>query len=160
MLHPYQCLLSCSRPGQAEAGVLVAACGPFLHTFSVQDGKYLSTWPSNKGIDPSKNNRPEPREGFKNVRSEDPDQGSPERPEKRRKLSPARDDSGSSAEIVVNGGEEAVSSIQTNNVLNPSFIKLAGTSNGQYVVAVTGEDKCIRVFTLSGIGILTQLSER
>lgn len=38
-------------------------------------------------------------------------------------------------------------------------IKLAGTSNGRHIIAVT-EDKCVHVLSLSSEGALIQLSER
>lgn len=150
----------CSQHGQGEAGILVGASGPFLHTFNVRDGTFLSTWPVNNDIETFDKGG-----AVANRESEAPTapvsaQGSAERPQKRRRLSPSRDDSGSSAEIVVDDGQEVVLDIQVKQISIPPFIKLAGTSTGQYVVAVTGEDKCIRVFTLSGNGVLTQLSER
>lgn len=160
MPHPYQRLSYCSQPRHAEAGILVAASGSYLHTFNVQDGEFLSTWSSNKDMEPCRNTEKNAR-GMNDPSSlELPSRDSRERPQKRRKFSPARDDSGSSAEIVVDGGDEIASNSQVKRFSNPPFIHLAGTSNGQYVVAVTGEDKCIRVFTLSGNGTLTQLSER
>lgn len=80
---------------------------------------------------------------------------------KRQRLSPAREESGSSsAEIVVAGDCDNGESTSSQQLTNPPIIKLAGTSAGQHVIAVTGEDKCIRVFALAVNGTLTQLSER
>ncbi|KAF2088193.1 hypothetical protein K490DRAFT_73148 [Saccharata proteae CBS 121410] len=42
----------------------------------------------------------------------------------------------------------------------PIFIKLVTTQDGEHAVAVTGEDKCIRVFSVNPHGHLAQLSER
>ncbi|EKG21990.1 hypothetical protein MPH_00682 [Macrophomina phaseolina MS6] len=42
----------------------------------------------------------------------------------------------------------------------PKIIKLAVSTDGQYVVAITGEDKCLRVFSIESSGQLKQLSER
>ena len=83
------------------------------------------------------------------------------RPSKRQKLPPTRDESGSSSvEIVVAEDSDNVESTTSQQPSVPPVIKLAGTSAGQYVIAVTGEDKCIRVFDLAANGTLTQLSER
>ena len=94
---------------------------------------------------------------YPNRSHEDESQRSP----KRQKLSPAKDESGSfSAEIVVAGDSDNEVSTSSQQPSNPPIVKLAGTSAGQHVVAVTGEDKCIRVFALAAKGTLTQLSER
>ena len=83
------------------------------------------------------------------------------RPPKRQRLSPAREESGSSsAEIVVAGESDNGETTSSQEPLNPPIIKLASTSAGQHVIAVTGEDKCIRVFDLAVNGTLAQLSER
>jgi tRNA (guanine-N(7)-)-methyltransferase subunit TRM82 len=42
----------------------------------------------------------------------------------------------------------------------PNFSTLILSRNGQYLVAVTGEDKCVRVFETDSHGRLHQLSER
>ena len=42
----------------------------------------------------------------------------------------------------------------------PNFSSLVLSSDGQYLVGVTGEDKCIRVFQIDSQSRLTQLSER
>ncbi|KAF2146629.1 uncharacterized protein K452DRAFT_241559 [Aplosporella prunicola CBS 121167] len=42
----------------------------------------------------------------------------------------------------------------------PSFVKLVSSDDGRYVVAVTGEDKCVRVFSVEPNGKIQQLSER
>ena len=88
-----------------------------------------------------------------------PDDSEP--PSKRQKVSLIRDESSNSAtEIVVMRDSDNDEFSIPQQLLNPLVIKLAGTSNGQHVVAVTGEDKCIRVFDLAADGTLTQLSER
>ena len=73
-------------------------------------------------------------------------------PSKRQKRAPELSES-SSAEIVVEKTESAPPP-------HPPVVRLAATRNGEYVVAVTGEDKCIRVLQMSANGSLTQLSER
>ncbi len=160
MPHPYQCLLYCSRPGQAEAGILVASSGPYIHTFNVHNGTYLSSWPSGQGYGESSKDDATTELGSGLTGKTEVDQEDPQRPRKRRKLSPPRDDSGSSAEIVVNGGDAHDQNPKLKPAISPPVIKLAGTSNGHHVVAITGEDKCIRVFELRENGCLIQLTER
>ena len=160
MQHPYQCLLYCSRSDHNEAGVLVAASGPYIHTFSAQHGTHLSTWPSNQDFKQSTQKAKGTEAGSELIEDQSSSHEDSHRPQKRRKLSPPRDDSGSSAEIVVNGGNANGQNSNLKQASNPPVIKLAGTSTGQYVVAVTGEDKCLRVFELSENGCLKPLSER
>lgn len=160
MPHPYQCLLYCSRPGQAEAGILVASSGPYIHTFNVHNGAFLSTWPSGQELGKSSKDDAIAELGSVLSGEMERHQEDSQRPRKRRKLSPPKDDSGSSAEIVVNGGDAANQNARLKQAISPPVIKLAGASNGHHVVAVTGEDKCIRVLELSEDGCLIQLSER
>lgn len=77
-------------------------------------------------------------------------------PSKRRKTSPraAISTDSSSAEILVEDNDEK-KDLHANPV-----IKLAATSSGRYVIAVTGEDKCMRVFEMNADGIMHQISER
>jgi len=94
----------------------------------------------------------EPRYAAVNTPSE---QGS-RPPSKRQKISSTNDHyDSSSAEIIVENTNDS-----SPQVSNPIVIKLAGTRNGRKVVAVTGDDKCIRTFDLSDSGILEQRSER
>ena len=160
MPHPYQCLLYCSRPGKAEAGILVASSGPYIHTFNIHKGTYLSSWPSGQELGKSSKDDATAELGSGLTGNTETHQEDPQRPRKRRKLSPPRDDSGSSAEIVVNSGDTDDQNPRLKPAISPPVIKLAGTSNGHHVVAVTGEDKCIRVFELLEDGCLVQLSER
>ena len=160
MLHPYQCWCYCWQ-GSLSKGISVGANGSSIHTFSAQNGRYLSTWPS---LYSSAQTQPKGQDhtnksGTHPLGDSPPDDS--ERPSKRQKVSLARDESSNSAaEIVVGGDSDNDESAIPQQLLNPLVIKLAGTSNGQHVVAVTGEDKCIRVFDLEADGTLTQLSER
>ena len=161
MSHQIQCLLYCQQASQSKSGIIIAASGSYIHTFSAQNGKYLYTWPSLASTAQTRsigqdheNNLVEPHPSIS-------PNNDLERPLKRQKLSPAREESGSSsAEIVVTTDTDDGDLTKRQQPLNPPVIKLAGTSAGQHVVAVTGEDKCIRVFNLAANGTLTQLSER
>jgi tRNA (guanine-N(7)-)-methyltransferase subunit TRM82 len=161
MLHPYQCLLYCARPGRTDAGVLVAASGPYIHTFSVEDGTNLYTWPSHEVLKSSSEKGEDTDHGSETIKEARSGQGDQDRPRKRRRLSPPGEDSGSSAEIVVDGGSNANGrGAKVKQASHPPVTKLVGTSTGQYVVAVTGEDKCVRVFELLENGSLKPPSVR
>lgn len=161
MLHPYQCLCYCQRANQSETSILVGASGCYIHTFNAQNGRYLSTWPSLEKLAQTQPAGEESEKQSELLDRKSAPQDESGRPTKRQKLSLARDESGSSsAEIVVAGDGDNGEWISPQVPSRSPIIKLAGTSNGQKVVAVTGEDKCIRVFSLAADGTLTQLSER
>ena len=161
MSHPYQCLLYCQQASQSETGILVGACGSSIRTFNAQNGQYLSSWPPFQSIAHARSVESSNTKESEEPLLKDPLEDEPERPTKRQRLSPAREESASSStEIVVAGDSDnrEVSTSQQPSI--PPIIKLAGTSTGEHVIAVTGEDKCIRVFDLAADGTLTQLSER
>ena len=161
MSHPYQCLTYCQQASHSETGIVVGASGSYIHTFNAQNGRYLSTWPSLGNIKRTRSISPNfgIELGVPHLKSSPEDDS--ERPSKRQKLYPIRDESGSSsAEIVLAGDCDSGESSSWQQPLNSPIIKLAATFAGQYVVAVTGEDKCIRVFHLAADGTLTQFSER
>ena len=161
MLHSYQCILHCCQRSQKETGILVAASGSYIHTFSGQSGRYLSTWPSLRVTAQTRSTGQNEGQELKAPHLKSFPRDGCERPLKRPRPSPAREESGSSsAEIVVAADSDDGGSPDSQQVPNPPIIKLAGTSAGQHVIAVTGEDKCIRVFDLAVNGTLTQLSER
>ena len=141
MPHPFQCLLYCCRFPSSR--FLVAAAGSYLRTFDVDKGVHLCTWPFNGKHESSDVNRSKV--------ALNQDEASPP-PAKRVKLPLERSES-SSAEIVVDEAE-------VSEAPNSPIVRLAATSNSHYVVAISGEDKCVRVFELSAGGILNLFSER
>ena len=160
MSYPYQCLLYCPQSDHLDHGILVAASGQKLQTFDVASGKHVSTWPvSHKHVEPVMNHSEMAKdmdEAIPSITKHD----ATERPPKRRKVSSVREDSGSSAEIVVeNETDNEGDSLKDVSSFSP-VIKLACDSTSRHVVAVTSEDKAIRVFDLSTEGVLKQLSER
>lgn len=161
MSHPYQCLIHCPQASPSEGGILVGASGSCIHTFSAQNGSYLSTWPSFENTAQTQSIGQNDRNRLEAPYPKSSHEEESQRFSKRQKLSPAKDESGSSsAEIVVAGDSDNGESTSSQQPSNSPIVKLAGTSAGQHVVAVTGEDKCIRVFGLAANGTLTQLSER
>lgn len=161
MSHTFQCLLYCLLPDHPQSRILIAACGPYILTFDAPHGLLLSTWPVITGTGLPRNENFNIGSGGEVIRSGYSDQEFSERPQKRHKVYRSNEDFDStSAEIVVGdtGEDKDVSSLR--QVPNPPVIKLAGTSTGQHIIAVTGEDKCVRVFKLSPNGVLNLLSQR
>lgn len=138
----------------------MAASGPYIHTFSAHHGSRISTWPTMRAseqVDDGAMKQPSFSTGHSVSETDD---AAFERPQKRRRLSSTREDSGSSAEIVVQSESRDVGGLESKQSSSPRIVSLACTSTGQYIVAVTGEDKCIRVFELTAGGTIKQLSKR
>ena len=156
MLQPFQCLLVCSRLVGKPISVIVAASRSSIFSFSASDGSFLSSWPQGFKSDTTSttfitNPDAKTESQEKNL----------ERPGKRRKLSASGDISdSSSAEIVVENGRGKGRKPRDKGKSIPAVIKIIGTSDGKNIVAVTGGDKCIRVFQLLENGSLEQLSQR
>lgn len=121
--------------------MIVAAAGARIYCFSAENGDLLSTWPSD-GI----SDRTDSAAVAGNDDGKEP-------PEKKRKLSPSTDsDATGSAH---NGQNRASLSSSWSTI--PLLVT---TSDGSHAIAVTAEDKCVRVFELGANGTLTQLSQR
>ena len=149
MLNPFQCVLFCSRLKQGLPSIVLAASGSSIYSIGSSDGALLSIWPKRTHLE-------------KSVPA-DSDEVISERPEKRRKLSVAASSESSSAEIVVENGGKKKRSRARARLMGadfPAIIKLISTSSGKHAVAVTGEDKCIRVFDILDDGSIEQISER
>ena len=149
MLQPFQCLLYCSRSA-SQSDVLLAASGHLIFSFKVQDGSLLSTWPS-----PPKHSLGESA-SFGDAGDLDY-----ERRAKRQRVTLSRDASGSdSVDIVVESRIDIDSAANKNEGSTSNVAKLVCTSDSKYVIAVTAEDKSIRVFELLDGGDLAQISKR
>ena len=151
MLSPFQCVLSCSRVQPRLPLIVLAASGSSIYSFNSSDGALLSVWPKKTSFGVGVN-----------VELLEPSDINSERPAKRRKLSTGASSESSSAEIVVENGKKnqkrARGKLMGGGV--PAVIKLIGTFNGRQAIAVTGEDKCIRVFDIFENGSIEQISER
>jgi tRNA (guanine-N(7)-)-methyltransferase subunit TRM82 len=152
MLTPFQRLLLCNREGSELQTVLLAASGPSIRTFNPNNGSFISKWShldvseaNSSSHDGSKVSHEEEREGP---------------PEKRRKVDEEEVSDTPSAEIVVENGTRRRRKPRRPAFTTPMITHLCSTSNGRYIVAVTGEDKCIRVLELLEDGRLSQLSQR
>lgn len=148
---PYQCIQVCGS-------VLCAARGGLIHTFSLHDGSHCYTWRhpnvSPQGDEPV----PSAQVGYgpsQTVSGAETASATP--PAKRRKVE------------TENGQDEPLTlkhhsnkSIKSSYQLSdwPMVTLMAATKDGRHLVAVTGHDKNIWVFSHDGNGILEQLSQR
>ncbi|PQE03357.1 hypothetical protein CJF30_00005521 [Rutstroemia sp. NJR-2017a BBW] len=151
---PYQCLKQCGN-------LLVAARGSSIDIFDIKDGSYLSTWKS-----PILGSTGSSTQAGDDTKGGDPEQksetSSPDivldaatPPAKRRKLS--------IGEEVQQGKKSAKSNTPAPKAFEPSsIINLTTTNDQRHVIAVTGEDKAIRVLRWEDDdgSSLRQLSER
>lgn len=148
MAMPYQCLERCGN-------VLVAASGSRIDTFKLEDGSLISTWKCPVDVAP-KTSKDLPQEEIP------PKQEVPAKspPAKRRKLAGGAEEqeqtNESTGEKKANNRLDAVAS----GLEAPAVIAMTCTNSGNHVVAVTGEDKSVRVFEHDGAGYLQQISQR
>ena len=146
MLQPFQCLLYCPKSGSQQPDILLAASGSSIFSFDVQSGSLLSTWPS-----PPK----------RSLEIGDPGNRYAERQSERQEISISREASHSgSADIVVGNDLDIDSNANRNGGSSGNVAKLICTSDSKHVVAVTAEDKSIRVFEQAVDGSPTQISVR
>ena len=150
MLCPFHCLFFSPGSDLERDDLLIAASGPFIYSFDLISERLLSVWPPQQceklsfdtalgAVDQSSN-------CSANLKSTN-------RQTKRQKIS------SSGEEIVPENAEDEILTSQHTSISRSPVIKLTGTSNGRYIIAVT-EDKYIRVLDLLLDGTLAQLSER
>ena len=152
MMHIFQCLLVCKLDAPGISEVLLAASRSRIFVFSMSSGNLISTWQSSL------------KSAAASLRAENflsEDHGPAERPAKRlKKCSPKEGSDTSSTEIVTEDAQTKPVKSSRPQTGNANVIKLTATSDGRHVVAVTDEDKCVRVLHLDPNGCLRQLSER
>ncbi|KAL1954988.1 hypothetical protein VTO42DRAFT_395 [Malbranchea cinnamomea] len=147
--HPIRCLRRFSCANWRHKELLVATAGPKIHLFDAKTGLELFSWPSNFDLVISK--AVSPSNGTAGGGEHEP-------PEKRRKVSSVQIEEASEK----SGDSKSVSS-ETRKSTEPSWTSipiLVVTKKGDHVIAVTAEDKCVRVFEISQDGKLSQLTER
>ncbi|CRG90375.1 tRNA (guanine-N(7)-)-methyltransferase subunit trm82 [Talaromyces islandicus] len=136
--HPFYCLQYVDRQ---DSSLIIASAGAKIYSFSANDGRRLYTWP------PSGDTSNTVPQGDSAERGDEP-------PEKKRKLLP-----GSTA-----GGEQGGAQEKSDSAINtPTWSTipiLVISHSGRYVIAVTAEDKHVRVLEIGSDGVLTQLSAR
>ncbi|KAL8734201.1 MAG: hypothetical protein Q9166_001687 [cf. Caloplaca sp. 2 TL-2023] len=151
MGYTFQCLLFCTLPSEGKPTVLLSASGSKIFLFSITSGDLISIWQSQQ-IRPASSSVLE-----KSIEEND----GTARPAKRRKnFSPNQGSDSSFAEIVTEDAQTRPVKSSKPQVTDPNVIKLAATSDSRFVVAVTDEDKCVRVLQLDSNGQLQQLSAR
>ena len=160
MSQPFQSLYK--RPGnnQGKYDILAAASGSSILCFDIVSGDLASVWTSQQ--DPEKSLKKaavaETQRLNKSTLNETATNGS-KRPSKRQKVSLLGEGSGTFTghpfENDHDLGAEAATALQHLSAI----IKLTGTRDGRYLIAVT-DDKCIRVLEFQQDGFLKQLSER
>lgn len=128
--HPFQCLQYLRKSKADSCGLLIASAGPKIYSCRASLGYRVAVWPSD-----SKGN------GDTALVAER--QGPPE---KKRKFSPSTEDEDKNI---------AKTAVTWSNVP-----LLVASPDEQYIIALTAEDKCIRVFMVEDDGCLRQLSAR
>ena len=155
MLNPLQRLLFCVRHGPKPLPTLLIASGSSIYVFNTSDGNLLSSWSKLKGT--SSASRPESRSN-----KEHHDSSGQEPAGKRRRLSSPKDETSEqgSPEIVTNDGSNNRQRPKNQRIEVSAVTNLCSTGDGKHIVAITGDDKCVRVLSLSEMGMLEQLSQR
>lgn len=166
---PYHCLELCDN-------VLLAARGSSIDLFSLESGSRLSTWTCPPTPSSVNSNKKTPVTDNTVGTLPDSIRSATPPPPKRRKLSPSSDGVPDNEKSV--GAENALVDVEksserrptynrgltTTGLEAPAIIALISAPSGTHVIAVTGEDKSIRVFeNLSvdgGKGGLHQISLR
>ncbi|RDL34641.1 uncharacterized protein BP5553_07769 [Venustampulla echinocandica] len=172
---PYQYIKKCGN-------LLAAARGSNIDIFNSADGSLCSTWSSAPApAQVSQNASSIPEDTDANLAAQEPQPASVENevnttspPAKRRKLSSTEDgkniESKEDIKEPEKGGKNEKKQKQnkrpgssSSGLEAPAVIALAVTKNAQHVVAITGEDKSIRVFEViekHGIPQLNHISQR
>lgn len=151
--HPFQKLCYICQAGGIS--LLLAAVGPHVLALDLKNGGMVSKWPEDV-ISSAENG-----DLARNSMNDDP-------PIKRRKLSPShegehQDSSGSSVSVEFVSERTKGQRRKKKKILkspSPNISHIISTANGRHVIAVTAEDKRIRVFELTTTGGLKLLSER
>jgi hypothetical protein len=133
--HPIQCIRYVERQTAGSRNLFLASAGSKIYTYAAETGKQLAIWPEAANTADS------------TVVSVAPSSEGDEPSAKKRKVSPAPE------QTAKRGQPETSTAWSTIPIL-------AVSSDGNFVVAVTGEDKCLRVFEIEESGSLKQLSER
>ncbi|KAL3458063.1 hypothetical protein BJX64DRAFT_280123 [Aspergillus heterothallicus] len=137
--HPFQGLQFVKRKTGGSRDVLVAAAGAKLYAYAAESGQRLSVWPQD-GADSSSSSST--NDAGCNPETEGP-------PEKKRKV-----ESSEKKENVAPEKKKKKPASWSNIPI------LTSTPDGEYVVALTAEDKSIRVFQIEEGGSFQELSAR
>lgn len=130
--HPFHCVQFVERQSKGLQDLLIASAGPKIYSYAARDGRRLAVWPQD-----GPGNTQEPPEKKRRVSGSDV-------PESEGDVKSAEEETG-----------KAPVTIEWSNV--PLLVT---SSDGAHVVALTGEDKCIRVLSVGENGTLEQLCAR
>lgn len=130
--HPFQCLKYVERQSTGLSDLLITSAGSHIYSYAAASGQRISVWPANVASSTE-------------IKSSEP-----------------------TDEVVAEGQEPAekkrkLSSSENQVEEKPSWSNipiLVASSNGKFIVALTAEDKCVRVLSLNEDGVLHQLSAR
>lgn len=155
MYAPYQCVHIVG--GQ----YVIAASGPQLHSFNLADGSKISSWTcpvSQAQAEASKAVNAGSTQEKKKEESNPESEQQSDHPSKKRKLTSSTH--GTETENAESEGTGAKQQgLPVNATARPNVIYLTSSTDGTHVVAVTGEDKAVRVFEHEH-GNLKQISQR
>jgi tRNA (guanine-N(7)-)-methyltransferase subunit TRM82 len=160
---PYQCMVK-------GGNLLFAASGSKIDLFNIQDGSLISTWKCPLGQNISQNNQSSSEAISSNAinhklesSSINIEHNASSPPAKKRKLSEPGNGNGQQFENGEGGRKNNRFAAVASGLDAPAILALAVTRDCQHVIAVTGEDKSIRVFANiqeDGKQILSQISKR
>lgn len=160
MSQPFQCLYK--RPGKmpGKYDILAAASGSCIHCFDIVSENLVSVWTSQRDPENSlkKAADAETQKLNKATSNGTANIGST-RPPKRQKVSSLGEGSGTSTGPLSETDHNLGADLSTAPKRSSAIIKLTGTRNGRYLIAVT-DDKCIRVLEFQRDDSLKQLNER
>ncbi|KAL4898231.1 hypothetical protein BDV59DRAFT_1719 [Aspergillus ambiguus] len=125
-------------PREHAPDLLVTSAGAKLYSYAAESGERLASWPQ----DVDANGTDAAADAVSETQGP---------PEKRRKVS-------ESSAQAVESSKPASDSPKQRAWSNIPIVTVS--SSGEYVVALTSEDKCVRVFQLNQDGTFNQLSER
>ena len=140
--HPFQSLQFIERLSNGLQDLLIASAGPRVYSYAAGNGQRLGVWPQNVESFSNETTGPESTS----------DGQAP--PEKKRKVSPSGNETNEESKST-DGSDKSHVSVTWSTV--PLLVP---SSDGKYVVALTGEDKTIRVLKLAEDGTLEQLNAR
>ena len=149
MIVPFQLISYCFRQDQ---DIILAASGHQILSFRV-DGSFLSKWSS------SEQDALSVSMAIEYDRQDPRDEIEPGPPEKRRKVDQEEVSNTSSAKKATENGKNR-QTLDFKSSASPSIMILCPAPDGLHLVAVTGDDKRLRVLELHGDGRLEQRNER
>lgn len=160
MVQPFQCLYKFPKKDEGKYDVLAAASGSCILFFDIASENLMSVWTLQRdqenlfkeAVDVDDQNSEDA------ISNEFPS-GESTRASKRQKVSCLEGGSETSIGPLSADDRDFIANPSTVSQLSSAIIKLTGTRNGRYLIAVT-DDKSIRVLEVLNDNSVKQLSER